>query len=367
MPQAYIDHEAARRVLETAIPIAKSSGYRPQHPKASLIANVMLGGHLTYRYVLFTNLLAKTVNSHANGLALQAGANLNGAFDSRSLCHDVVVDFDRSAEYLAGKLGLSNEPYLNKPARYPAISSENAVRRGRDRTILETCIDILGGLEGQADARAALEDAIFYTMQRQTLVAEASEIDGDAALHNILVKFAKDVLYESNEGESCAILVGLAFYVQGRSHGRDFDIRIHPVNQAGSSSREVLDIDVYERNSLRYTAEVKDKIFTVNDVDHAARKVRAAGVEQFFFVCGPRSDGAYSAQPLVETVAVEQGVRVVFVDVDQFFSTSLGFAPPDLSSEEVWGVVEAIMNGARVKDQTRTHLIRCARQAGLID
>jgi hypothetical protein len=367
--QANIDHDQARRVLADAIAAGKVAGYRPRVPKAQAIADVMLGSHLTYRYILFTNLLAKATNGAANGLALQAGADLEGAFDSRSLCHKVVVDFDRDPNQLAGKLGRSNEPYLNKPARYTALTTDNAVRRGYDRSILEKCIDILRGVKSQAEARAALEDAVHFTMQRQSLVAEVAELTGDATLHNVLTKFAAATVAQSCEGESAAIITGLALYIMGRGHGKNFDIRVHPVNQAGSSSREVLDIDVYPNlsNALAYAAEVKDKVFTYNDVEHAATKTAAAGLGAFFFVCGPKSQGAAKGAEFVEKIADEKRVRVSFVDIAQFFAMGLGFAPEDLSADEVWAFVDASMTVARVKDDTRAHIIRCARATGLVN
>lgn len=365
MNQISVDHDQAREVLASAIAAGKAMAYTPKHPKRQAIADVMLGSHLTYRYVLFTNLLAKATNGQANGLAMQAGADLDGAFDSRSLCHKVVVDFDRDAGQLAGKLGRSNEPYLNKPARYPALTMDNAVRRGYDRSILAKCIDILGGLRSREDARAALEDAVYYTMQRESLAAEAAELEGDASLHKALVRFASAVVESSSEGESGAILTGLAFYILGRGHGRGFEIRVHPVNQAGSSSREVLDVDVYLSGEIEFAAEVKDKVFSANDVDHAATKARAAGLGKFFFICGPQSGGAASGAAFLERIA-DKGVKVSFVDIDQFFAMALGVAPRDLEVGEVWAFIDASMTSARVKDGTRTHIIKCARLAGLV-
>lgn len=353
-------------MLRSAITAGKSAGYTPTHPKHHAIAEVMLGTHLTYRYILFTNLLAKATNAAANGIALQAGAALKGAFDSRSLCHKVVVDFDRDAGQLAGKLGRSNEPYLNKPARYTTLSTENAVRRGYDRGILETSIDILEGLQNAADARAALEDAVYYTMQRESLVVEAAELESDATLHKVLSNFASSVVRNSNEGESCAILTGLAFFMMGQGDGREYEIQIHPSNQAGSSSREVLDVDIYVAGvGLIHTAEVKDKIFNFNDVDHAATKAGAAGLDRFFFICGPQSGGAAFGSQFVDAIA-DGGVRVSFVDINQFFAVALGLAPSNLDAAEVWSVIDASMRSARVKDDTRTHIIECARVAGLV-
>lgn len=366
LTQAIIDHGAAREKLENAISAAKADGFRPRHAKRDAISDVMLGRHLTYRYVLLTNLLAKATNGRAHGLALQAGADLDGAFDSRSLCHKVVVDFDRDPNQLAGKLGRSNEPYLNKPARYTALTSENAVRRGYDRSILEKCIDILGGLGDAADAERALVDAIYYTLQRESLVGEAAELDGDATLHKVLTKFVSAAVAQSCEGESCAIVTGLAFFLLGRGTGRDFEVKVHPVNQAGSSSNEVLDVDVLTDETLAYAAEVKDKDFNANDVGHAAAKSAAAGLGSFYFVCGPRSQGAARGAEYVDRVADEKNVRVSFVDVEQFFAMCAGLAPSDVSADDVWAFVDAAMMKARVKDATQAHILGAARFAGLV-
>lgn len=367
MAQAIINHDEARDVLCTAIAAVKSQGYQPSHRHVRQIQEVMSGRHLTYRYILLTNLLAKATNEKANGLALQAGANLEGAFDSRSLCHKVVVDFDRDANQLGGKLGRSNEPYLNKPARYAALSTENAVRRGYDRKILENCIAILGSLESQADAKEALKDAIHSVMQRVSLVAEAAELDGDASLHKVLIEFTQAVVQQSCEGESCAIITGVAFYLLGRGHGKNFEIKVHPTNQAGSSSNEVLDIDVYVDKVLKHAAEVKDKPFSANDVGHAASKAAAKGLSRIFFVCGPRSQGAISGNEFVVREATEKGVRISFVDAVQFFTMCLALAPDDVGADEVWTVVDKFIRDARIKDGTHTHILQAARTTGLVN
>lgn len=367
MAQAIIDHDEARHVLSNAIVAGKTKGYQPRHRHARQIQEVMSGRHLTYRYILLTNLLAKATNGKAHGLALQAGANLEGAFDSRSLCHKVVVDFDRDANQLAGKLGRSNEPYLNKPARYTALSTDNAVRRGYDRGILENCIDILGGLQNQADAQQALSDAIHFVMQRASLVAEAAELDGDATLHKVLVEFTRAVVQQSCEGESCAIITGLAFYLLGRGSGKSFEVQVHPTNQAGSSSNEVLDIDVYDDKALIHAAEVKDKQFNANDVGHAAGKAAAKGLSKIFFICGPRSQGAISGNEFVVREATEQNVRISFVDAEQFFAMCLALASNEVNADEVWAVVDKFMKDARIKDGTHTHILQAARTAGLIN
>ena len=102
------------------------------------VRSIIKGPHKTYRYVLITALLAKAADSRVDILSIQAKDHSAGAYDARELCHKVIVPFERD-NYPMG-LGGSNEPYLNKPARYPRLSLQNAVRKGQDRKTLETLI-----------------------------------------------------------------------------------------------------------------------------------------------------------------------------------------------------------------------------------
>ena len=65
-------------------------------------------------------------------------------------------------------LGGSNEPFLNKPARHKELSTNNAVRRGRDTKLLKLCIKVLSSLKSSKQAITALEDAIYFSFLRNT-------------------------------------------------------------------------------------------------------------------------------------------------------------------------------------------------------
>lgn len=69
--------------------------------------------------------------------------------------------------------------------------------------------------------------------------------------------------------------------------GKDFKVEPHKVNQSGASSKEVGDIDVYDKNrKLVYSIEVKDKDFSKQDVVHAITKFRQADLNTSLFVYG---------------------------------------------------------------------------------
>jgi hypothetical protein len=61
---------------------------------------------------------------------------------------------------LPGCLGSSNEPYLNKPARFVSLSLTNAVRRGRDFQTLSDVIDVLSNISSSSDAYKYLKSAL---------------------------------------------------------------------------------------------------------------------------------------------------------------------------------------------------------------
>src|SRR5258708_7860472 len=112
---ANVDHDSARAALGKAW-AEIGSGSRPPARMQQLIENVLAASDVTFKYILATGYLAKVVNPAAHARAIQVGSSLAGAYDARSLAHKVLVGFEKSKGNL---FGLSNEPFVNKPARHP--------------------------------------------------------------------------------------------------------------------------------------------------------------------------------------------------------------------------------------------------------
>lgn len=189
--------------------------------------------------------------------------------------------------------------------------------------------------------------------------------DGDTAVHEALAQFSMGMLTTSNEGENCALLSGLAFHLLSNSLSGPFDIRVHPVNQSGASSKETLDIDVYSKTELRFAAEVKDKEYFKEDVDHAANKVKAAGHDSMFFLEGPNARKRLSELDIVE-IGQKHGVRISIIPVRAFFMTALGLCPTDLDMETIWSTVVKISQEARLKQGTIKFVQQIAAEVGII-
>lgn len=349
----------AERILRNAIDqVVNCRGvYLPSSRYRDDIEQIILGTHLTYRYMLITGLVSKSTNTDCNPLALQVGSLLAGSYDARSICHRVIVPIER--ELLGERLGGSNEPFLNKPARYQEISSENPVRRGNDLILLNRLINVLGNLSTSEDAYLALTDCIYFIFQRSSRDV-TSYLSGRAgsARQTELIEFALGLIDKSFEGETCALLVGATY----SCYSNHFDVRVHKVNQAGSSSREILDVDVFYNGNIRYAIEVKDKPFTFDDVGHAVSKAVRAGCYSVIFAVGPRGRSLSGSWDKVTNYWAKQGVDLYFVDVLSHFISTISYLSID--AQDFVEIVNEHASNASVKDETLNHIISVINQLG---
>ena len=270
-----INHSAAKKLLEDTLHTASFK----DDAIGKDIELILRGTHKTYRYVLITGILAKATEESADALSIQAQDTSDGAYDARSLCHSVIVPFER--QYLPESLGGSNEPYLNKPARFPRISLDNAVRSGNDRDTLVRLKTTLERIDSQEKAKIYLSSALATLKSIFLEIESKYSIDQELGSSNNtsqgILDYALRLLANSQEGETCAILVGTIEQLANPA----FKVVAHKVNESGASSKEVGDIDVFDGDTLVNSIEVKDKNFSKEDLEHAIKKFMAAGLEYF--------------------------------------------------------------------------------------
>lgn len=250
------------------------------------INRILRGSHKTYRYILVTALLAKATNDEINILSLQKGDGENGKYDARSLCHKVLVPFETLK--LPGSLGGSNEPYLNKPARFVSLSLTNAVRRGKDHQTLSDVINVLLEIPDSNTAYKYLRYALHVMKEiNKEYVSKFSVGDcliDISGFSQLVLDYIYMITEHSFEGEICPLIIA---QLEQMYLGKDFKVEPHKVNQSGTSSKEIGDIDVYDKNKkLVYSIEVKDKNFSKQDVAHAITKFRQAGLNTSLFIYG---------------------------------------------------------------------------------
>jgi len=286
------------------------------------IEAILSASHKTYKYILITGLLAKAINEKVNPLALQAGAELTGAYDARSLCHNVLVPFER--DFLHKILGGSNEPFLNKPARFTHLSKDNAVRRGRDKEILLLLIETLSAINNTKQAKQYLACAFKFL---ESKIEEAGKIAGktieyDPTLIEIY-EFAIKFIEKAQEGETCAIVVGSLEAMLHESFNIECTVKTHKVNQSGASSKEVGDIDVFINKIFSHAIEVKDKSFTPYDLEHAFKKIIQNKGSKGAFIFGPHA--SYDKTLILSKIKQleDEGFFVLFTSIQKYIKDTL--------------------------------------------
>ncbi len=246
---------------------------------------VLESDHKTFKYILFTALLAKATDESIDILSLQKSDASPGAYDARSLCHKVIVPFEKFE--LDKVLGGSNEPFLNKPARFPRLTPTNPVRKGKDKELLELLCKTLSKIKTSNSAKHSL----IYLLYKLNLMKVSKEKDRHFSIpvtNNSrlkLLEFIMNFVQESQEGETLVLSVAGLYHLLYLETPETV-IEVHPVNESGASSKEVSDLDIYQNGTLKTSNELKDKPYTEIDVRHAIDKVIKAGGNQMFFIEG---------------------------------------------------------------------------------
>jgi hypothetical protein len=313
--------------------------------------------------MLITALLAKATSNEVNPLSLQAGAAIVGAYDARSLCHKVIVPNQK--RLLRNALGGSNEPFLNKPARFPSIDPSNAVRRGSDAKLLASLHSLLVRINSSTFAREALVYYIYALWRHREHVSRELDAAAKGAVggRHRVERYLKALMARSERGETSALVCGIVIHLLCNLFRKTWDIVPHPANVSGSSSLQSGDIDVYCRGTLFMSVEVKDKSYRLSDIEHAAMKAKQAGAATLLFVLGPHAlIEVDAASPEVRTGKVDSDVFVV--KLDALISSVIPFVSPSIDLSAVCALTLRIVDKMRVRDETLRHVTAVMRKFG---
>jgi len=345
-----IDFEKAKSYLQEALDSSYSFKSKVLDKKIQEgIIQIINGEHLTFRYLLLTALLAKRTEPKIHMRCLQAGSKLKEAYDARSLCHKIIVPFEKEA--LEGKLGSSNEPFLNKPARYPSIELNNPIRGGKDKKMLGILFVLLNKLNASSTEhnKEALTFAIEQITKKQGKDSERVErqinLDPDLSYLKACYKF-KSFLKESHEGQTPVAVLGSFFRT---CLGSRATVVVHPVNQAGSSSKEIGDVEVRFASGRIIAVEVKDKTFSKTDVSHAIEKVLKVGENKLIFATGIHSNGEKTFCLNLQKEFFDNNFDLTFLNIATYVEIMLSLFPETLRKQTILNLYN-ILYEMRAKD-----------------
>lgn len=247
-----------------------------------LIHDCLQSATLSYHYVLPTQLLAKAVNPALDAHAVQAGYPGTGAFDARSIAHDVIVPFDRDHERV---LGGSPEPYVNNPLRVPGITPDY---RGpqKNKADWDKLVMILDAVEASSDpafARTVFDQVLveIYRILDRVTVAYPTPSRISLERTNQLID---EFLAAKSGGERMEAVCTAVFRIIGKKFALFDEVRREKVTSADMSTGMAGDIECLLNGRVVLVVEVKDREITLVQLDTTLDAVRARHITELLVI-----------------------------------------------------------------------------------
>jgi len=271
-----VNHKIAQETLEKAWGLTENVNIQPSNEMRSGIEKIMLAQDVTFKYILITGFLAKSVEPKINCRALQTGSALKESYDARSLCHGVIVGFEKRKGNL---FGLSNEPFVNKPARHPEHDKNNPQLRNKQLSGILHDILELANSSSKEKVSAGLVH-ILRVGKKKAATEKIAIIPQRVNLHQI-IEFTEKFLVKAEGG---ARLVAIwASYLQ--LINEQSKIGVYSPNQADRFAKTTGDVEVFHKGLLISSCECKHRPLNIDDVQHGIRKAIEHGIPEYIFVC----------------------------------------------------------------------------------
>jgi len=236
----------------------------------------------SYRYVLPTQLLSKSVDHSLDCRSLQVADDSEGSFDARTIAHKIIVPFDSENHDV---LGGSKEPYVNNPLRCPAIS-EAYRERQRNKNDWDKLIFVLSSVQNENDSNFTKKtfDQILFEIFRlleevRVIYPTPNRISLDKT-----VMLLNDFLAEKSGGDRLEAVATSLFRTISEKFKLFEDIKREKVNSADMSSGMIADIECWLNGEIVLLVEVKDRSLTLTQLNAKIDVARANQIKEIIFM-----------------------------------------------------------------------------------
>jgi hypothetical protein len=275
----------------------------------------------TYRYVLPTQTLAKLVDPALDSRSLQEGSGLAGSFDARSLCHRVVVPFDRANHSV---LGGAPEPYVNNPLRIPALMPQYRAPQKNKAGFDDLC-RVAEYLEvNPTESRLILYCIVDEIRSRLASVQVIYPVPNRASLEQARY-IVENFLAERTGGVRLQAVSVALFRAIGIRFNLYARVDTAGINAADAATGSVADLTCYDENDqIVLAVEVKDRDLEIRHVQDKLPAVREQGVQELLFLAttGIASSDVAAIGELMEREFVT-GQNVYVTSFDRFLESCL--------------------------------------------
>lgn len=236
----------------------------------------------TYRYVLPTQILSKCVDSTLDCRSIQVSWSKKGAFDARSVAHDVIVPFDRSNHNV---LGGSPEPYVNNPLRCPAVIPEYRGKQ-KNQTDWDKLIIVLDAVQSEDNVeftKNVFDQVLYEIYKLLSSVIVTYPTPNRISLDNAIVLITEYISVKSG-GERLEAVSTALFKIISEKFGLFDEVKREKINTADASSGMVADIECKLRGKTVLLIEVKDRNLTLTQLDSKLDKARSERISEILFL-----------------------------------------------------------------------------------
>lgn len=285
------------------------------------IKNSVNSSTRTYRYVLPTQLLAKVANPSLDCRSLQAGADRPGAFDARTVAHQVIVPFDQANDRV---LGGSPEPYVNNPVRVPEVSVafRTAQRNRKDWDHLCNVLETVERVNDEDFAENVLRQVFTEIYRRLSEVKVVYPAPRRISLSHC-VRLIDEYLAELSGGDRLLALSSALFVVIGRRFQLYSEVQRSTITASDASTGMLADLEcVTEDGEIVLVVEVKDRALTVSQMTGKIPNIREKQVSETFFVAQQGVEDPDYVQSLVEQEFVS-GQNIYVMSLSKLAEVSL--------------------------------------------
>ncbi len=236
----------------------------------------------SYHYVLPTQVLCKCVAPGLDCRSLQAAFKKPGAFDARTIAHDVIVPFDQHNHRV---LGGSAEPYVNNPLRCPAVirkyRAQQKNKDGWDK--LGAVLDAVEESGSEVFALSVFDQILveIYRLLAGTLVVYPTP--NRVSLKQTIDLVCRFTAVKSG-GDRTEVVCAALFRSIASEFGLFDEIRRQKVNAADVSSGMGADVECWSKGKLALLVEVKDRTLTLTQLDTKLEVARAKKISEILFL-----------------------------------------------------------------------------------
>ena len=274
----------------------------------------------TYHYVLPTQILAKSVASNLDSHSLQVAYEVPGAFDARTIAHEVIVPFDQANHRV---LGGSLEPYVNNPVRVPAVTAKyrDQQKNKQDWDKLVKVLDTIEKNNKKDFTEKVFEQVLFEVSKLLTSVQIAypspNRISLDKA--NALIN---QYLSTGSGGDRMEAVCTALFQTIGEKFLIFDKVRREKVNAPDATSGMLADIECFLEDNIVLIVEVKDRSITLAQLNNKLDHVREKHIAEILFLAKTGKNQAEAGE--IDKLILSEFTSGQNIYIADFFDFALG-------------------------------------------